>query len=117
MTQPELFSCTHSELSKSLKKHGQDSVLTNEREEWKTDMEAVIHDVCLRNRTFTMDTVRELAEECKIKPPHHPNAFGAVVKVAARNQWALMTGEYIPSKNIRARGRMVAVWKSYIYEK
>lgn len=103
--------------AKSLKQHGQESVMRNEKQEWKERMEDVIYAVAKKMETFTMDDIRSLANTWKIEPPTHCNSFGAIMKTAASHHWAVMTGEYVPSKNVKARGRMQAKWRSLIYEK
>lgn len=116
MTQLSLFD-KGGYFARDMKKHGQESVLSNEREQWKEKMREIIHNVCVSHSRFTMDDVRDRAKEWNVDAPHHCNSYGSIMRVASSNNWAAMTGEYVHSTNPRARGRMQAVWKSLIYEK
>jgi hypothetical protein len=61
--------------------------------------------------TFTAEDVRWLhGYLLRPEPPHH-NAWGAVLKIAAKDGLIVKTGEYVQSKSVSARARILPVWR------
>jgi hypothetical protein len=98
----------------SLKERGQKRVLFHSGDDWKEKALEVIREAALRHTEFTFDRVRAIAIESGLVDPHHPNAWGAAMSAAFKKGWIRRTGQYRPSSNISAHGRMLAVWKSLL---
>jgi len=96
--------------SQSFKEIGQDEVWKNEGALWKEVALSALEELCLHFSEITSDLFQKSFE----LKPHHPNAYGALMRQAGRNGWIAKTGRYIPSERIEAHGRMIPIWKSLI---
>ena len=49
--------------------------------------------------------------EGRVGPPAHHNAWGSVIRKAARKGVLQPTGQFIPAKHREAKGRMTQLWR------
>ena len=100
---------------KELKKRGQKRVLANAGDGWRERALSVVFDVATDNRELTMADVRRRGVSDGLDEPHHPNAWGALLKAAAQEGWIEQTESFRQSDLQSARARMVRVWKSLVW--
>lgn len=98
-----------------LKAGGIELVLENERILWRKEIARLIRLTAENHEFFTSDDIHSLAEECGLREPHHPNAWGAAFNMAARDGLIAPTGRFAPSERADAHARMVGVWKSNLH--
>jgi len=97
------------------KEAGIEQVLENERIMWRVEIARLIRLTADNHEFFTSDDIHGLAEECGLREPHHPNAWGAAFNSAARDGIITPSGRFVPSERPDAHARMVGVWKSNLF--
>jgi len=98
-----------------LKEAGQRRVLSDESDGWKARALNAVYDVAKRKETLTIVDIR--AEASSAGDPHHPNAWGSLLRSAAGEGWIEQTEKFVKSRAKSARGRTIRVWKSLIWSK
>lgn len=83
------------------------TVLTDE-EQFRKCVADVIEPLS-REGEFTSDDVRRDMSFCDYGPPHHPNAWGAVMRAECR-KLGLVILRYVPSKIKSNHAAVVGVW-------
>lgn len=61
--------------------------------------------------SFSVEDFREWALHRLYQQPHHLNAWGALVRVAALRRIIVKTGGYAQAKDPAAHARIIALWK------
>lgn len=51
-----------------------------------------------------------LMTDCEMDPPHHPNAWGAMISGAVRNKMLRPTGRYVKAKYVQSHARKLEVY-------
>lgn len=113
--EPDLFAY-HPPNGYQLKDMAQRRVLENDTEKWKEDALHVIMVVAATMREFTADDVRNEAFSQLLPEPHHPGAWGAIMRIASLRGFMVKTGSYKPSGIPSLHARPQAVWRSKIYQ-
>lgn len=93
-----------------LKKMGQQLVLENEHEEWKSLVGQVLDKLIESKKAFDADNLRRMAATCGIDEPHHPNCWGALIGAASKAKRITMIGinrNTIPSAHARLIGKWI----------
>lgn len=109
MTQSELFDPVRADDRKT---RGQKQVLDNSREEWKSDVLACILEIAHKEKEFIFDDVRYRTLTKGMSKPHHPNAWGAIMRAAATKGWIKKTNRCKPSTLVSNHGHMQTIWES-----
>lgn len=76
---------------------GATRVLENEPEVWRFAALHCILEVSRRMEFFTADDVMAEAVRQEIGKPHHPNAWGAVYRIALHDGAIMRTGKFVKS--------------------
>ena len=76
---------------------------------WKYAVIALIR-TYKKGTRFTYDKVRAEAAVRGVTPPDHPNAWGAAMNTAAKEQLIAKTGRYFPSAIRSNHGRIMPEW-------
>lgn len=110
MTQSELFDPVRADGRKA---RGQKQVLDNSKEEWKEQIFQIIRYLAATRKEFTFDDVRMSAKKACFMPPHHPGAWGAVMRSAATSLKCIRkTGRYRKSSLVSSHSRPQEIWES-----
>lgn len=89
-----------------LKLRGIEKVKRHNRQ-WIADTASFVQELIDTGMEFTNDDVRQ---DCRIAEPTHPNAYGAVFSVLAK-QGKIQRVGHRPSVLPSTHGRIVSVWK------
>ena len=107
MTQGSLFPQPD---GKRLRDVGIESVLHHACLSWKDDAIAVLRRLAMSREHFTSD---DLHRACEVRGigPSHPNSWGAICAVAAKQGVIAFTGRYRQSRRPSAHARMLRIWR------
>ena len=93
-----------------LKEQGIEKVLTAADLKWQSDVLYIIQQLVKKNRAFTAEDVRKVAENCGLPHPHHPNAWGGMLQTAAKRKWIKRTGNFIRSTRPDRHHGLLTEW-------
>lgn len=77
---------------------------------WKHAVLRIIKELP-KGTAFTFDRIRAAAVVCKLDAPAHPNAWGSVLRCAAKEWLIQKTGRYLPSAIRSNHSRIVPEWR------
>ena len=80
------------------------------KQTWHNEAVQVVCGLRGSGLVITGEDIRTLAEGYVGKPAHH-NAWGSVIRKAARKGVLQPTGQFIPAKHREAKGRMTQLWR------
>jgi hypothetical protein len=107
-----LFSDPDEEDGEELKQEGIDQVLRHAPAPWKVAALKIVESVAKRHPYFSADDVHHLAGWLGLSPPHHPNAWGALMQSALRLGYMEKTKTRIKSKRRNQHGTEIPVYRS-----
>lgn len=110
--QPTLFDPTESDRRKT---RGIETVLQNERNDWRNLAYHELVGVARRLPEFTADDVRAAIDRANLGDPHHPNVFGALMKRAQLEGVAEITDRTKMSERKDAHRHRNPVWRSRVH--
>ena len=93
------------------KRQGIEQVLLNERARWRRRALGCILAVANTLVFFTVDHVHTHAERTGLGPPHHPNAWGGVIRSALLMGVMTKTGRYVKGSRPEQHGRMIPEYR------
>lgn len=94
---------------------GISQAVERERLEWRMLHDRELHTWLLQKRvaaeTFLPEDFRKHLLEL-VKPPHHPNVWGAMWMAAVKRGWVKRTGQYRQMKDPSSHARVTAEWEA-----
>ncbi len=103
-------------LGRMARDEGMALVLENVGQEWRDRIAFLIDGLARRLPELTADDVRAEADRVGMDPPHHHNAWGAVMLSAAKRGSIQRTTSPRASVRVEAHRHSNPVWRSLLYE-
>lgn len=96
------------------KRAGMSQVERNADEAWKAAVLEAIRSVAHKMQYFTMEHVRFECSQMGVPEPHHVNAWGPMLKVAAKEGYCESTNTYSKGTTAASHGHAMLVWRSLL---
>jgi hypothetical protein len=105
------------ESGKTRAKKGIKSVLANADPTWKARALNAVRVTAADREYFTADHIHKTCFDLAVPPPHHPNAWGGIVRKAMNDGLMRKTGRFVASQRPNQNGTMIPLYESLAFRK